>query len=75
MSMSENTPKLTAATRDLATAAQVFLDYTANCPKEEIIEFQRWAKIQMEKDDNPLDTILQASERIKDLAYDVIERR
>jgi len=73
--MSANTPKLTAATRDLATAAQVFLDYTAKSTKEEIIEFQRWAKIQMEKYDNPLDTILQASERIKDLAYDVMERR
>jgi hypothetical protein len=45
MSMSANIPKLTAATRDLTTAAQVFLDYTANCPKEEIIEFQRWAKM------------------------------
>jgi hypothetical protein len=75
MNMSANTPKLNAATRDLATAAQVFLDYTANCPKEEIIEFQRWAKMQMEKNANPLDTILQASERIKDLAYDVMERR
>ena len=63
--MSANIPKLTAATRDLATAAQVFLHYTANCPKEEIIEFQRWAKMQMEKNENPLDTILQASERIK----------
>lgn len=73
--MSANTPKLTAATRDLATAAQVFLDYTANSSKEEIIEFQRWAKMEMEKNDNPLDTILQASERIKDLAYDVMERR
>jgi hypothetical protein len=62
MSMSANTLKLTAATRDLATAAQVFLEYTANCPKEEIIEFQRWAKIQMEKYDNPLDTILQVGE-------------
>ena len=73
--MSANTLKLTAATRDLATAAQVFLDYTAKSTKEEIVEFQRWAKIQMEKYDNPLDIILQASERIKDLAYDVMERR
>ena len=31
--------------------------------------------MQMEKNDNPLDTILQASEGIKDLAYDVMERR